>query len=78
MRRSEKILVSTLALLFGLLAAGVGYGLAGDSGFSRLGRFACDFIFIMQFLATLWTVIAVFRRTKEQQEREGAQSGEIE
>lgn len=66
MQKSEKILVSVLALLFSLLAVGVGYGLVGDSGFSRLGIFACGFIFTMQFLATIWTVIAVFRRTKEQ------------
>lgn len=62
MRKREKILVSVLALVFSISAAGIGYSLVGESGLSRWGRFACDFIFIMQFLTTLWTVFAVFRR----------------
>ena len=65
MRKNEKIIVSALALLFSLCAAGVGCGLAGDSGLSGWESFACNFIFSMQFLATLWTVAAVFRRTRE-------------
>ncbi len=65
MGKNEKIIVSALALLFSLCAAGAGYGLAGDSGISGWERFACNFIFTMQLLATLWTVIAVFRRTRE-------------
>lgn len=65
MRKKEKIVVCILAMLFSICAAGIGYGLVGDSSLPRWGRFACDFIFVMQFLATLWAVMAIFRKTKE-------------
>ena len=79
MRKKEKILVSVLALLFSICAAGVGfslagdsklpgwgYGLAVDSGISGWERFVCNFIFTMQFLFSLWVVMAVFRKTKSE------------
>lgn len=65
MHKREKILVSVLALLFSACAAGIGYGLVGDSNLSMLKRYLFDFVFIVQFLATLWTVIAVFRQSGE-------------
>ncbi|MCI8320238.1 MAG: hypothetical protein HFH02_04075 [Dorea sp.] len=64
MRKKEKILVSVLALLFSICAAGVGFSLAGDSKLPGWGRFVCNFIFTMQFLFSLWVVMAVFRKTK--------------
>lgn len=67
MRKNQKIFVCVLALLFSLCAVGIGYGLVGDSNLSRWERFVCDFIFIMQFLATMWTAAAVFRTTKKQE-----------
>lgn len=65
MRKKDKILVSVLALLFSACATGIGYGLVGDSSLSIMKRCLFDFVFIMQFLATLWTVIAVFRKPEE-------------
>lgn len=65
MGRKEKILVSTLALIFSAGAVGIGYALVGDNIRSFPLRFVCDFFFLMQFLTTIWVVIAVFRKKKE-------------
>ncbi|MBS6954942.1 MAG: hypothetical protein KH230_17130 [Enterocloster asparagiformis] len=66
MSKGYKILVSTLAVIFSLLAACIGYAFAGGSDLTFWKRYICNFIFIMQFLATIWCVIALFKRAEKQ------------
>ena len=69
MGKSYRILISMLAIVFSLAAACIGFALVGNlSIFSvRVGlsifsvRVGCSFIFIMQFIATVWCVIILWR-----------------
>lgn len=68
MTRKYKIVVNLLAIFFSILALVVGYTIVGGSDLSFLERFACNFVFGMQFLATVWAVIAAVRKTKKKEE----------
>lgn len=60
MKKSYKILISILALVFSMLSAGMGYGFMGDACFSV--KFLCGFVFMMTPLCVLWLVMALFRK----------------
>lgn len=68
MTRKYKIVVNLLAIFFSILALVVGYIIVGDSDLSFLERFACNFVFGMQFIATVWAAVAAFRKTKKKEE----------
>lgn len=70
MTRKYKIVVNLLAIFFSILALVVGYIIVGDSNLLFLERFACNFVFGMQFLATVWVAVAAFRKTKKKKEEE--------
>lgn len=64
MGKSYRILISVLAIAFSLAAACIGFALVGNlSNFSV--RVGCDFVFIVQFIATVWCVIFLGRTKKE-------------
>lgn len=65
MSKEYKILISTLAIIFSLLATGIGYGFVSSSDLLFPQRLFCNGVFITQFVATAWCVIALFRKTKE-------------
>lgn len=68
MTRKYKLLANLLAIFFSILALVVGYIIVGDSDLSFLERFACNFVFGVQFLSTVWAAIAAFRKTKKKEE----------
>ncbi len=62
MSRRYKVLVSIIAIVCSMLAASIGCGFVGGSDLTFPQRFLCNFVFSMQFLATVWCVIALFRK----------------
>ena len=60
MGKSYRILISVLAIVFSLAAACIGFALAGSLSIFSV-RIGCYFIFIMQFIATVWCVIFLWR-----------------
>lgn len=65
MSKTYKIVVGIFAIIFSLLAVCIGFGLVGDSKLTFLQRFGFDFVFMMQFLVTIWYVIAGFRKVEK-------------
>lgn len=66
MTRKYKILINLLAIFFSILALVVGYTIVGGSDLSFLEKFACNFVFGMQFLGTLGSVYVSIRKTKKE------------
>lgn len=64
MSKGYRILISALAVIFSLASACIGFALTGNSSLSFPVRVGCDFVFIVQFTATVWCVIYL-GRTKE-------------
>lgn len=60
-----KIVISVLAIIFSLAAAGIGFWFVGGTSLSFPLRFLCNFVFSMQFLATTWLVVAMFRKSNK-------------
>ena len=65
MNTGYKFFISVFAIACSILASGIGFGLVGDSRLVFPQRLLCNFIFIMQSIATIWCVIIIFRKTKE-------------
>ena len=60
MGKSYRILISMLAIVFSLAAACIGFAVVGNLSIFSV-RVGCSFIFIMQFIATVWCVIILWR-----------------
>ena len=65
MSKGYKILISVIAMICSMFAAGIGCGFVGGSDLLFPQRYLCDFVFIMQFIATAWCVIALFRKNNK-------------
>ena len=65
MSKGYRILISVLAVIFSLASACIGFALTRNSPPPFPVRVGCDFVFIVQFTATVWCVIYLGRIKKE-------------
>lgn len=65
MNKSYKILVSVLSCIFSLLTTTIGFALVGGSNMSFPLRFLSNFIFLIQFVTTIWVVFALNKSSKK-------------
>ena len=56
MRKEYKVLICILALIFSIGATCIGFGLIGSSSLKFGMKYVCDFVFLMQTIATCWVV----------------------
>ena len=66
MTKRYKILISVLALIFSVAAACIGFYFVSSFSLGFEMRWACNFCFSMQAIATIWVVVGLFRKEKEQ------------
>lgn len=64
MTRTYKILISILALVFSVGATCIGFILVGSLSLGFWTRIFYNFFFLMQTVATCWTLIGLFRKEK--------------
>ena len=57
MRKEYKVLICILALIFS-----IGFGLIGSSSLKFGMKYVCDFVFLMQTIATCWVVIELLKK----------------
>ena len=58
MKKEYKVLICILALIFSIGATYIGFGLIGSSSM----KYVCDFVFLMQTIATCWIVIELLKK----------------
>jgi len=52
MKKEYKVLICILALIFSIGATYIGFGLIGSSSMKFGMKYVCDFVFLMQTIAT--------------------------
>lgn len=65
MTKGYKVLITVLAILFSSLAMMFGYGIVGGMDISFGEKYGLNFIFLMQFLSTVWCATGLWRKMKE-------------
>lgn len=66
MTKRYKILISVLALIFSVVAACIGFDLVSSSSFGFGMRVVYNFFFSMQAIATIWVVVGLFRKERQE------------
>lgn len=64
MKKSYKILISIIAIVFGFLSAGMGFSLVAQTDFTFPIRVVLNFVFLMAPVSTAWLVGSLFRKQK--------------
>ena len=62
MKKEYKVLICILALIFSIGATCIGIGLIGSSSMKFGMKYVCDFVFLMQTIATCWVVIELLKK----------------
>ena len=67
MKKEYKVLICILALIFSIGATCIGatcigFGLIGSSSMKFGMKYVCDFVFLMQTIATCWVVIELLKK----------------
>lgn len=62
MRKEYKVLICILALIFSIGATCIGFGLIGSSSMKFGMKYVCDFVFLMQTIATCWVIIELLKK----------------
>ena len=62
MKKEYKVLICILALKFSIGATCIGFGLIGSYSIIIGKKYECDFVFLMQTIATCWVVIELLKK----------------
>ncbi len=61
-KKSYRILLCIVTIVFSVLASALGFGLLEDSDMTFLVRFLCGLVFTMTPLSVIWLIITLFKK----------------
>lgn len=61
-KKSYKILLCIVTIIFSVLTSALGFGLLEDSHMTFLVRFLCGLVFTMTPLSVIWLIISFFKK----------------
>ena len=65
MKKGYLILVSIILFAFSVASLGIGFALVNVSDMKFLLRVLCNYVFLMQFMASVWVIRALYKVYEE-------------